>query len=100
MHTPIKLLLNHIINNTLVLLRDALRLERRAANVAVGVHGLLQRVVLPPEHVIGVGREPGLVAAGPDEGLAAVCGPVILVVELGRVPDCLEEELGDLDGVG
>ena len=98
-HTPIEFLIDHILDHALVLHRDALRLERRAADVAVGVHGLLERIVLPPEHVIGVVGVARLVTAGPDEGLAAVCGPVGLVVELGGVPDCLEHELGDLDGV-
>lgn len=34
------------------------------------------------------------------EGVAAVSGPISLVVERRRIPDNLEHELGDLDGVG
>jgi hypothetical protein len=40
-----------------------------------------------------------LVAKTPDEGLRAVRRPIGGVVELGRVPDDLVEELRDLNGV-
>ena len=64
------------------------------------VHGLLERVVLPPEDVVGVVREARGVPARPHEGLFAV-GEVRRVdrVEAARVPDRLEEDLGQAHGM-
>ena len=84
----------------LVALCDGLRLELRAIDVAVCVHGLLQRVVLPPEHVVAVVAVAGAVAKAPHKRLLLrLLRPQRLVVELCRVPDDLEEELRDLDRV-
>lgn len=42
----------------------------------------------------------GSVTAAPDEWLAAISGPVSLVVERLGVPHSLQKDLWDLDGVG
>lgn len=64
--------------------------------VAVLVHGLLERVTLPAEDVVAVGgRTSGV--HGVNEGVAA--GPCALVKEGGYVPHDLVHDLGKLDGV-
>jgi len=99
--TRVNILIYAPLPGALVPLGDGLRLELRAVDVAVGVHGLLEGVVLPAEDVVAVVAEPGAVPLAPDKRLLGRVGrPQGLVVELGRVPDGLEEELGDLDGVG
>ena len=98
-----------------------LRLQARAAGArAPGVHAALQRVALPPKHVVGVLSVPGRVARREHERLRAVGRPLGFVVEGCGVPDdlcrvrglvglvmvCkgwgadLEHDLGDLDWVG
>jgi hypothetical protein len=54
------------------------------------VHSLLQRIVLPAEHVIAVLAETSGVACAENEGLRTVGGPVCFVVELRSVPDNLQ----------
>jgi len=71
---------------------DGLGLEAAAlgAHAPAGVHGLLERITLPAEDVIGVLAVAGLVARAQVERLRAVLGPGRLVVEAGGVPDDLE----------
>lgn len=66
----------------------------------MSIHGLLERVILPAENVIGMVREPGGVATRPDERLVAV-GEVgrVDVVERSRIPDRLEQNLRQTNGV-
>ena len=64
------------------------------------VHRLLERIILPAKNIISVGRKAGAVATGPDKWLAAICRPVFLLVEGRGIPDSLEQDLGDLDGMG
>lgn len=98
--TAVDFLVNGDLLAALVALRDGLGLELRAVDVAVGVHGLLESVALPAEHVVTVISISGRVTEGPDEGLAAVGRPVVGVVERACVPDDLVKELGDLDRMG
>lgn len=95
-----------------------LRLELRAEDVAAGVHGALQGVALPAEHVVAVLAVPGaltsqlriqkshcegnsnaLITHAEDERLGAVGGPLALVVELAGIPHNLKEELREFHGV-
>jgi hypothetical protein len=66
---------------------------------ALGVHGLLEGVALPAEQVVAVDAHARLVAHAPEEGLAAVGRPVLLVVELPGVEHDLVHDLRDLDRV-
>ncbi len=77
-----------------------LRLQARAAGArAPGVHAALQRVALPPKHVVGVLSVPGRVARREHERLRAVGRPLGFVVEGCGVPDDLCRVRG-LDWVG
>jgi hypothetical protein len=64
------------------------------------VHGLLQRIVLPAEHVITVLAEASGVACAEDEGLRTVGGPIGFIVELRGVPDNLQLLLALLSACG
>ena len=96
--TSVSLLANHVINRTLTRHAHGLLLNSAAPVVeALGlVHGALQRVALPPEHVVGVGAVSGPFEA-PDERVRRAGGPH--GVELAGVPDRLEGHLGDAHGV-
>src|SRR3569833_3188932 len=98
--TAVEVLLDHVRDAALVLLRDGLGLERRAADVAVRVHHALQRIALPAEDVIGVAGVAGSVTGGPEDRLAAVLGPERLVVDAAGAPHGLVLVLGLLDGGG
>lgn len=63
---------------------------------AARVHGALQGVVLPAEHVVRVGPEPLVVAVAQDERLRPVRRPR-QVVELRRVPERFVGYLRDSD---
>jgi hypothetical protein len=54
------------------------------------VHGLLERVLLPSEHVVAVLAVSSVVSHAEVEGLRAVGRPFSLVVELAGVPDNLQ----------
>jgi hypothetical protein len=81
-------------------LLNALRLQTAAvrSEAAVGVHGPLQRVALPSEDVVSVLAIARGIPSAEHEGLA-VGRPQRTVVELGGIPDNLQHELRDLDGV-
>ncbi len=68
----------------------SLRLQARAAGAeAPAVHAALQRVALPPKHVVAVLAVPGRVARREHKRLRAVGRPVGFVVEACGVPDYL-----------
>lgn len=101
--TSIDVLLDDLLSSALVHLSDGLRLERLAVLAGVEharrVHGALERIALPAEHVIGVGAVgmAFLVAVAEDEGVGAVGWPHVL--KLGSVPERLVGELGHANGV-
>ncbi len=103
--TSIHVLLHRDPNTALVLLLGRLRRKLRAvAKVTATVHRGLERVALPAEDVVGMLAETGpfplldavmsapriwnssLVSSRKHERLAAVLGPIVLVVERSRVP--------------
>ena len=61
------------------------------------IHGPLQGIALPAEHVIGMGAEPRAFVA-PHEWVLSAGWPH--AVELGGVPDSFEGDLRHPDGVG
>jgi len=71
----------------------------RRSQAARGVHGALERIALPAKDVVGVLAETSVVARAEVEGLLDARGPSRLVVELGSVPDDLEHQLRDTNGV-
>lgn len=72
----------------MVPLRYLLVLQLRApVAVAVRVHGDLQRVALPAEHVVAVVSVAREVPEAPDERLGSILGPLRLLVEGRGVPD-------------
>lgn len=95
------ILLNKRLDRARPRLVDSLGLEAgtTSSHAAGGIHGLLERIALPPEDVVAVLAETGVVARGEDEGLGSVGRPLGLVVELGRVPDHLVHELRNPDRV-
>ncbi len=98
--TAIEIFVHHVTNLALVTHCRALGLQCRCRDVSMTIHGLLERIVLPAEHVVGVRRIATGVAVGPEERLTSVCWPICLVVEGPGIPDSLEEDLWDFDGVG
>jgi hypothetical protein len=68
-----------------------LRLKTTAssAETAVVVHGLLEGVTLPTKYIISMLTVACFVSGAEQEGLGAILRPVILIVELGGVPDDL-----------
>ena len=54
------------------------------------VHGLLERVLLPSEHIVAMLAISGVVTHTEVEGLRAVGGPFSFVVELAGVPNNLQ----------
>ena len=97
--TAVVIFADHVLHGALVLLRDALRLERRRTHVRVPVQVLLQAVVLPAEEVVSVGGVSGAVTAAPYEWLATIRWPIGLVVELPGVPYSLQKDLRQTDRV-
>ena len=73
-------------------------LGARGVEVAVVVHGLLERVALPAEDVVTVCSGSANVHRV-HEWVGAVGGPESLVGELPHVPHDLVHDLGKLDGV-
>jgi hypothetical protein len=93
-HPPIMLLMNAVLDNTLVAIGGLLRLQRPAVSAHAAfcvVHCFLQRVVFPAEDVVAVLAVACVVACGEVEGLGAVGGPVGFCVEVRCVPYDLEE---------
>ena len=84
--------MHHLLGDTLVLRGNALRLEHRCRHIRVPVHGLLQRVTLPPKHIISMRPVPSAVPIRPHKRLAAISRPVLLV-ERRRVPHRLQQNL-------
>jgi len=97
---PINLLLDKVLDGALVGLSHGLLLDGPAAIIETFglVHGLLQRVALPPEHVVGVRAGP-IALKGPDERVA-VLGGVPQAGEFLRVPGDFKGYLWDAHGVG
>jgi hypothetical protein len=62
--------------------------------------GERRETYLPAKDIIGVLAVAVVVTSGEIEGLLDTLGPGRLVVELGGVPDDLEHQLRDTDGVG
>jgi len=91
---------HHILDLALILPRDILRCQCRRNNVMISIHGLLQRIILPPKHIIRMCREPRLVPAGPEKRLAPVVRPLGHVIEPLCVPHCLQQDLRNTDGMG
>jgi hypothetical protein len=101
--TALPVLVNNRLNSTLLCGINGLHALKPTASTGTKatrrIHSLLQRLVFPSKYVIGVLAVASVVTVAEIEGVAAVRGPVSLVVELGRVPDNLEHELGNLDRV-
>lgn len=101
--TSINLINDRLLNHTSVLLLGTLHQQRSAPvrsaipEEAVRVHGPLQRISLPPKHVITVSRVTRFVAGAPDKRLAAVLWPEGLVVEHCSVPHGLVSHLRHAD---
>jgi hypothetical protein len=95
--TVINIFRNCCLNCTFVPIRNRLCLERRAVDIAVVVHSLLQRVILPAKDVVPMRSISSGVSVAPDEWLRAISRPKRLVVEFRGIPYDLEEELWDLD---
>ena len=73
-------------------------LGARSVEIALVVHGLLERVALPAEDVVAVrGRAANVHRV--HERVGAVRGPQALVSELVDVPHDLVHDLGQLGGV-
>lgn len=107
--TAFVILLDNGLDSALVRLVEALSGQALAGGAeAAVVHGVLQRIVLPAKYVVTVLSVAGAgycasvldctrsgvnsrIASRQDKWLRAVCGPFSLVVELGRVPDNLQE---------
>lgn len=98
---PINILPNLNRLGTFIPHRNTLALQLRAVDIAVRIHRLLQRVILPPEDVIPVGPVTGGIPLAPHKWLlSGFLRPEGFIVERGRVPDYFVEKLGDLDGMG
>lgn len=100
--TSIGVLQHRVLDGTLVRRRRRLDLHavaRRCTKTAA-VHEFLESIALPPKDIVGVLGIARLVAVAQNKGLRAVGGPLAFVVERRCVPDNLEHNLGDLDGVG
>lgn len=65
----------------------------------MGIQMLLEGVILPAEDIVSVAGVASRIASRPDEWLAAISGPVCLVVELPSIPNCLEQDLREPDGM-
>ena len=93
-------------------LRNGLHLSNRTSDVAIGIHDLLERVILPAKDVIAVVTESEtngsmlagphiiqsskvilLIAVAPDKRLRAVLRPERLIIELRSIPYRLIHEL-------
>ena len=96
--TAIGLLADEVLDGALVGNSHGLLLDGSATIVEALrlVHGALQGVVLPAEHVIGVCAVSLLALEAPDEGVWPR-GPQ--AVELGGVPNSLVGQLGHADGM-
>lgn len=88
------MILTHTIrNNAFIPICRLLRLQSPTvcSHAALGIiHGLLQRVVFPPKHVVAVLSVSRVVTHAEDKWLRAVGGPIGFVVEFTRVPDDLD----------
>lgn len=60
------------------------------------IHGLLEGIIFPAKHVVGMAAIASGVSCRPDEGLLAV-GEVCWVIEGPGVPDRLEKYLREPD---
>lgn len=99
--TSFSRLANKVLNGAPVCDLHILLLDGAAAIVkAFGlVHGLLQGIALPAEHVVGVGPVAGGASLeAPNEGVGSTRRPQ--AVELGGVPYGLERHLWYADRVG
>jgi len=100
--TPIQILLHLALDRALIHIRHALALERLPILARVKharrVHRALERIALPPKHVIRMRAIAEMVAIAEDKGVRPVRRPH--VVEAGRVPERLEGELGHAHRVG
>lgn len=99
-HTSVSFLADKVIDGALVgsghgLLRDG---TAAIVEAVVLVHGALERVVLPAEHVVGVGAVPTGALEAPHEGVGGTRRPQ--AVEFGCVPDRLVGQLRHANGVG
>jgi hypothetical protein len=97
--TAVNVLIHYGLLRALVHGGGALGLCAGAVDDTGRVENLLQRVALPAKDVVGVVAVARGVAKRPHERLAAVSGPVGLVVELARVPHGLEEHLRRAHGM-
>jgi len=97
----IQILLDNIPHAAGLGLVDCLRLHLLAAGTEAArrIHTLLKSITLPAKDVIGVLAVAGIVTVAEVEGLGAVGGPLLLVVEGGGVPDNLVHQLWDADRV-
>jgi hypothetical protein len=89
------------LNLALIHRASALRLEWPSVLASVEhagiIHGLLERIALPAESVIGVSSKALRITGAEDERLS-VCGPR-KVIETSRIPQGLVGELGHTDGM-
>lgn len=84
-------------NTTRIHLLDSLRSHGRTPHIALLIHNLLQRVVLPAENVVAVVTEASIVTERVDKRLTAVFGPQGWVVEWCSLVDDLVHELRHAD---
>jgi hypothetical protein len=116
--TSIDAFVNGSLLAAFVHLREGLHLSHWTPDIAVGIHDLLEGVVLPTKDVVAVVTEAEssgnalaglnvmlsqkrflLIAEAPDEGLRAVLGPERLIIELRSIPYCLVHELWNFNWV-
>jgi len=95
----ISILSNHILNRTFISHTHVLLLNRSTSIIeALGlIHSALQRIPLPPKHVISMRAITSSALETPDEWIALAFSPE--TAEFGRVPDCFVDDLWDADGV-
>lgn len=92
LHPAVGIFLDTVRGQALVTRVGLLGLQATAAGTHAAlsiVHGLLERVLFPSEHIVAVLAVPGVVSHAEVEGLRAVGGPFSFVVELAGVPDDL-----------
>ena len=102
--TPItpNILPNQRLHTTLLRSINTLRLHPRTTgpHTPARIHALLQRISLPPEYVIRVLAQAGMISRRQDKRLRPISRPLSLVVKLDSIPYDLVHELGDAHGVG
>jgi hypothetical protein len=115
--TSIDTFINGSLQAAFVHLREGLHLSHWTSDIAIGIHDLLEGVVLPTKDVVTVVTEAKsngnvsagfsamitkgilLIAEAPDEGLRAVLGPERLIIKLRSIPYCLVHELWNCNWV-